>query len=72
MGIRKAAKANIPTWTAADLGLDPGQIGAGASAMRWPSVYPLPAREGTVEILEGTAEEVAAKLADKLMADKVI
>ena len=72
MGIRKAAKANIPTWTAADLGFDPGHIGAGASAMRWPSVYPLPAREGTVEILEGTAEEVAAKLADKLMADKVI
>ncbi len=72
MGIRKAAKASIPTWTAADLGLEAGVIGAPGSAMRWPAVYPLPAREGTVELLEGTAEEVAAKLADKLMADKVI
>ena len=72
MGIRKAAKASIPTWTAADLGCDPAKIGAAGSAMRWPSVRPLPAREGSVEIIEGSPEEIAVKLADKLFADKVI
>jgi electron transfer flavoprotein beta subunit len=72
MGIRKAAKAPIPTWTAADLGCDPAKIGVAGSAMRWPKVYPPPAREGAVELVEGTPEEIAAKLADKLIADKVI
>lgn len=72
MGIRKAAKAAITTWTAADLGLDTTKVGTAGAGTRWPSVTPLPAREGNVEMLEGTPEEVAAKLADKLMADKVI
>ncbi len=72
MGIRKAAKATIATWTAADLGLDPAKVGEAGSATRWPSVTPLPAREGSVEMIEGAPEEVAAKLADKLQADKVI
>ena len=72
MGIRKAAKAVIPTWAVADLGLDPAAVGAAGSAVTWPEVYPLPARESNVEILDGSPEEVAAKLADKLIAEKVI
>lgn len=72
MGIRKAAKATIATWSAADLGLEADKVGAAGSATRWPSITPLPAREGTVEMLEGSPQEVAAKLADKLLADKVI
>ncbi len=72
MGIRKAAKAVIAAWSAADLGLDTSKIGAAGAATRWPSVAPLPAREGSVELIEGSPEEVAAKLADKLQADKVI
>lgn len=72
MGIRKAAKANIPTWTAADLGLDASKVGATGASTRWPEIAPLPVREGNVEMLEGTPAEVAAKLADKLLADKVI
>jgi len=72
MGIRKAAKANIPTWTAADLGLDAATVGAAGSAVAWPEIYPLPPREGSVEIINGSPEEVAMKLADKLIADKVI
>ncbi len=72
MGIRKASKATIPTWSAADMGLDPAQIGTKASAMQWPQVYPPPPREGSAELFEGTPEEIAAKLADKLIADKVI
>jgi electron transfer flavoprotein beta subunit len=72
MGIRKAAKATIPTWTAADLGLEAGKIGRAGSTMHWPDIRPLPAREGQVELLEGTPEEVASALADRLLADKVI
>lgn len=72
MGIRKAAKATIPTWTAADLGCDPAKIGLSGSAMKWPQVHPLPARQGSVEIIDGSPEEAAVKLADRLMADKVI
>jgi len=72
MGIRKAAKAVIPTWSAADVGCDPAKIGAPGAAMRWPSVYAPPPREGAVEMIEGAPEEIAAQLADKLIADKVI
>jgi len=72
MGIRKAAKAAIPIWSAADIGADPAKIGGPGSAMRWPKVYPLPAREGSAEMIDGTPEEIAVKLADKLIADKVI
>jgi electron transfer flavoprotein beta subunit len=72
MGIRKAAKAAIPTWTAADLGCDPAKIGQAGSAMTWPQVNTLPARQGSVELLSGSPDEVAAQLADKLLADKVI
>jgi electron transfer flavoprotein beta subunit len=72
MGIRKAAKAAINTWSAADLGLDAALVGDAGSATHWPKVFPLPAREGSVEMIEGTPEEIAAKLADRLLADKVI
>jgi electron transfer flavoprotein beta subunit len=72
MGIRKAAKAVIPSWTAADLGCDPAKIGLAGSAMNWPQVNPLPARQGSVEMITGTPAEVATQLADKLLADKVI
>jgi len=72
MGIRKASKATIPVWATADLGLDVGTVGAAGSTVTWPEVYPLPPREGSVEIIDGTPEEIAVKLADKLIADKVI
>lgn len=72
MGIRKAAKASIPAWSAADLGLDVSRVGAAGSAVTWPEIYPLPAREGNVEMIDGAPEEIAAKLADRLAAEKVI
>jgi electron transfer flavoprotein beta subunit len=72
MGIRKASKASIPAWSAADLGCDPAKIGADGSAMHWPTIRALPPRQGTVEMIEGTPDEIAVKLADKLLADKVI
>lgn len=72
MGIRKAGKATIPVWSLADVGVEAASVGAAGSAVQWPNVYPPPAREGAVELIDGTPEEAAAKLADKLLADKVI
>jgi electron transfer flavoprotein beta subunit len=72
MGIRKAAKAAIPVWTAADLGCDPAKIGAAGSAVTWPAINGLPARQGSVELFSGSPQEIAAQLADKLLADKLI
>lgn len=69
MGIRKASKATIPVWGAADIELD----GAVAAKVSWPEIYGLPPREGEVEIIEAdTIEAAAATLADKLIEEKVI
>ena len=70
MGIRKASRAVIPTWSAADLG-----VGVGTPTypkVTWAEVFNPPAHEGTVEILNGTPQAVAAMLADRLIAEKVI
>ena len=73
MGIRKAAKAVIPTWSVADLGVKADEVGAAGSAVTWPEIYPLPARESNVEIIGGESpQEIAAKLAEKLIGEKVI
>ncbi len=72
MGIRKANRAKIPHWTAADLAVD-GGAGAGASKVDWSLIYPLPPRDGKVELIEAdsVAEQVKI-LADRLFAEKVI
>lgn len=68
MGIRKASKAEIPEWTAGDLGIDPP-----SAAVSWPEVMNPPASEVTNEIIEGDSpEDIAAKLADKIMEEKVL
>jgi electron transfer flavoprotein beta subunit len=68
MGIRKASKATIPTWTAADLGVSPG-----SPKTDWTDVYPMPPREGETEIIPGdSVEEQVRKLVDKLFEEKVI
>lgn len=72
MGIRKASRAQIPSWSAADLAID-GGIGAEASKVDWSHVYGIPPREGSVEIIEAaTAEEQAQILVDRLFEEKVI
>lgn len=69
MGIRKASKAEIPTWTAADLGLDPSVT----PKVQWLEISPLPTRGGTVEFIDGAGlEEKAAALVEKLLGEKVI
>lgn len=67
VGIRKASKAVIPVWTPADLGVAPGG-GKVANA-----VYRnLPARNVQVAMIEGTPEEQARQLVDKLLEEKVL
>ncbi|HEY47554.1 MAG: hypothetical protein AMJ88_03135 [Anaerolineae bacterium SM23_ 63] len=69
MGIRKASRAEIPLWTAADLGLDE----ISDSAVTWPEIIAPPKIETEVEMIEGeTPEELAAHLVDRLMEEKVI
>jgi electron transfer flavoprotein beta subunit len=73
MGIRKAAKATIPVWTAADLALDSAVVGAAGSDVKWPEVSLPPAREGKCQIISGaTPEAIAAALVDQLLAEKII
>ncbi|MFQ5578114.1 MAG: electron transfer flavoprotein subunit beta/FixA family protein [Anaerolineae bacterium] len=72
MGIRKAAKAKIPEWGLADLGLSAGDVGAGGSQVQWPQVTLPPAQESSLELIEGEPDEAARLLAEKLLAEKVI
>ena len=68
MGIRKASRATIPTWTLADLG-----IAAPSSVVRWPEVINPPAREVKTEMITGESpQEIAEKLADKILEEKVL
>lgn len=72
MGIRKASKAKIPTWSLADLGLSADQVGEAGSQAHWPGVTLPPSREASVEIIDGPPAEAAKTLADRLLAEKVI
>jgi electron transfer flavoprotein beta subunit len=68
MGIRKASKAEIPVWGAADLGIDLGA--AGAQVLSFEN---LPEKVGTVEMIDGaSAEDKARKLVDKLLEAKLL
>lgn len=68
MGIRKANRATVPAWSAADLGVEAGQ-----SKVDWSKVYAIPPREGSVEMITGDdAQEIAEALVEKLFEEKVI
>ena len=68
MGIRKASKAEIPIWSLEDLGLDAPQ-----AVVSYPEMMNPPAREVTNEIIAGdNLEDIAGKLADKIMSEKVL
>ncbi|MDQ3006550.1 MAG: electron transfer flavoprotein subunit beta/FixA family protein [Chloroflexota bacterium] len=68
MGIRKASKAEIPIWSLSDLGADaPEPLVTRTELMNPPS------RESRVEIITGESPaEIAEKLADKILAEKVL
>ncbi len=68
MGIRKAARAKVPVWSLADLGIDVPQ-----PKVRWPELRMPPKRETKVEFITGdTPREIAEKLIDKLLEEKVL
>ena len=68
MGIRKARRAEIPAWSLADLG-----IAAPATVVRWPEVINPPVREVVTEIITGSSpQDIADKLAEKILAEKVL
>lgn len=68
LGIRKAAKAKIPVWSAADLGIE--LPAAATTALSYSNP---PARDISTEIIAGAdAAEKAALLASHLLAEKVL
>jgi len=71
MGIRKAAKVEIPKWNAGDLGVDAGKVGAAGSCTKVVEIAVPPPR-GAGEILKGEIEDIANALTDKLIDLKVI
>ncbi|MEN8172057.1 MAG: electron transfer flavoprotein subunit beta/FixA family protein [Chloroflexota bacterium] len=68
MGIRKAARAEIPVWSTADLGVE-----APAAVVKWAALSSPPKKDIETEMIEGAdAGEIAEVLADKIMAEKVL
>jgi electron transfer flavoprotein beta subunit len=68
MGIRKASRATIPTWTAAEIG---GEVAT--PKVNWSNIYAPPPRETSVELIEAdSVEEQARILVNKLFEEKVI
>jgi electron transfer flavoprotein beta subunit len=71
MGIRKAAKMEIPQWSADDLGIDKAKVGTAGSSTKVVELTVPPPR-GAGEILKGELEDIAATVVDKLLDMKVI
>lgn len=67
IGIRKASKAAIPEWSLADLGVTLPAAKTKISAFR-----NLPVRNVQVEMIDGSPEEQAKKLVDRLFEEKVL
>jgi electron transfer flavoprotein beta subunit len=68
MGIRKASKATIPVWSLSDLGAS-----APAAVVTRSELMNPPARETSIEIVTGESPaEIADKLVDKILAEKVL
>lgn len=72
--IRRASKLIIPTWTVADLpGADPSNLGLKGSPTQVIKIFSPPKHEGVLEWIKAdNAEESAAILTDKIIAEKVL
>jgi electron transfer flavoprotein beta subunit len=66
-GIRQVASVEIPTIDGAQLNLNPAAVGSGAAKVVRTDYF-VPTAGGGAEILEGSREEVAAKLVDLMKA----
>jgi len=68
MGIRKAARATVPVWGLAELGMD-----VPTSVVSWPELMNPSVKDISNEIIVGDSpKEIAEKLADKIMAEKLL
>ena len=68
MGIRKASKAEIPVWSAADMGFS-----VPAPALTWPAIIAPPKVDSHCEMITGDSPAaMAATLADRLIEEKVL
>jgi electron transfer flavoprotein beta subunit len=68
MGIRKASKATIPIWSLSELGVTVPEPIVKRTELMNP-----PVRETAVEIITGESPaEIAEKLADKILAEKIL
>jgi electron transfer flavoprotein beta subunit len=68
MGIRKASKATIPVWSLGDLGAS-----APEPVVKRTELMNPPTQETTIEIISGeSAAEIADKLADKILSEKIL
>lgn len=70
VGVRRAVETAIVTWTAADLGLAPEQVGLPGSPTQMLNIFTASSgRKG--EILQGTPDEMAAGLIAKLRIEPI-
>jgi electron transfer flavoprotein alpha/beta subunit len=70
VGIMKAAKIEITLWKAIDLSADADSIGLKGSPTQMLNIFTPPVgRKG--DILQGTPNEIAAKLLEKLKSEKI-
>jgi electron transfer flavoprotein beta subunit len=68
MGIRKASKATIPIWSLSDLGTS-----APEPVVKRAELMNPPVQETSIEVITGeTPAEIADKLADKILAEKIL
>lgn len=71
-GIMAAARKEVPTWTAQDIGADTSQLGAAGARAKLLKLF-VPVKEGKCEIIEGeNPEDAAVNLALKLREAKLI
>jgi electron transfer flavoprotein beta subunit len=66
-GIRQVASLEVPTYGAAELGIDPSQVGDAAAKVKRQNYF-VPAAGKGAEILAGSSEEIADQLIDLMKA----
>jgi electron transfer flavoprotein beta subunit len=64
-GKMRAKSYQVPTWSAADIAADPERIGLKGSPTQVVKIF-TPQRRGKGETLQGSPEEIASTLFDKL------
>jgi electron transfer flavoprotein beta subunit len=71
LGIRKAAKREVPVWTAADLGIGPAAAGAELSPTAVRKLSP-PPPAGAVQMISGEPDAMAQTLVQKILDAKIL